>query len=183
MKKLIVLLIMLVMVAGCQEESAQNSRETLLNPEKATIDFAKQWVDKYGTTPESVDNYNHTFVRLVVDQNAKVMNKLVEATKGSTEETGKQLSALSARQDELKKIIGDYPSEYDTSNSENTVIGAISLHTNAINQFREQIDINTALLASLSATQDTIDRRVMLIENAIGPKCSEPLTEGDEDEN
>ena len=107
MKKIIILLIMLVMFTGCQEESVQkgNSRETLLNPEIATIDFAKQWVVKYGTSPESVDNYNHTFVRLVVDQNAKVMNKLVENVKGSTEETGKQLSALSAKQDALEARI------------------------------------------------------------------------------
>lgn len=111
MKKVITVLVvfvilgLMILLTGCNEESQQSSRETLLDPEKASIEFAKQWVEKYGTSPESVDNYNHVLVREIVNQNAAIMNKLAETVKGGMEETGKQLSALSARIDELESEI------------------------------------------------------------------------------
>jgi hypothetical protein len=50
----------------------------------------------------------------------------------------------------LKSMVGELPSRYDVNDPDNTLIGAIMAHTNAINQFRVQIDTNTARIEAIS---------------------------------
>ena len=101
MKKLIPILLVAFLLAGCQE-GAKTSSETLLDPAKATSDFAKAWVKIYGSGPESVEHYNMVAVREVVNANSKITNSLALSLKGSIAETADQLDAITARLDELE---------------------------------------------------------------------------------
>ncbi len=123
---MIILAVLVIALLGFVSGCNPNSSDELLKLRQPVSPFAQQWIDKYGENPESERNYNLALMLQTLNQQVQAM------------------AALEVKISKLTKIIGGY--QFDANDPENTIIDAISLHTNAINQFRTQIDKNTAKL-------------------------------------
>jgi hypothetical protein len=66
-------LLMVVLVSGC--EPRQSTLNELLSPTATNTQLAKQWLETYGDSPESVEHYNIAVNRMVIENIAQAVNK------------------------------------------------------------------------------------------------------------
>ena len=125
----IIVVLLVLAVISCKVAFGVNGAQP---PPKPLIDYLVQpessVFNAYGWSEETVKLFN------LIDLRARCNDQEL------------RIKALELQVAELTKLIGKFPADLDINNPDNTVIGAISIHTNAINQFRAQIDTNTEKL-------------------------------------
>lgn len=100
------------------------------------------WKGAYGDTQETQLYFNSRTAMLEIEQ-CKGAIRLIAATINTITDPADP-NSLASRIGQTEKIIGELPLKYSTlDDPDNTIIGAIIMHTSAIDQFREQIEINT----------------------------------------
>lgn len=111
------------------------------------------WRNAYGDTKDTQLYFNIRSAWIHVEQCKTAIRLLADAITNITNPDDP--NSLASRITVLESIVGEVlPEHSNLDEPGNTVIGAILMHTNAINQFREQIEINTAKIEVLTFTGD-----------------------------
>lgn len=128
-------------------------------------------IDQYGYGDRTIVMFNLATLKQAREKHKKQIDELESANKALTarivELTARpvcdpneikalfdKVEALELQIVDLTKLVGELPVNLDINNADNTVIGAILTHTDAINQFRSQIDKNTARIKCIKNTAD-----------------------------
>ena len=77
MKKLIGLILILTMIAGCNESQKLSSDE-LLKPATTDTLFAQKWVNVYGNSDKSIEHYNMAIMLRIMHERDSRIKKLEE---------------------------------------------------------------------------------------------------------
>ncbi|KKN04870.1 hypothetical protein LCGC14_1092980 [marine sediment metagenome] len=116
--------------------------------EKQIEEAPADWKDAYGDTKETQLYFNIRSAWIQVNQCKTAIRHMADAITNITNPDDP--NSLASRIGVLEAIVGEVlPEHSNLDEPGNTVIGAILMHTDAINQFRPQIDTNTIQLKEL----------------------------------
>ncbi len=99
---LTILLVVLLITCGCQEQQVVNSQVELIQPQLVPKSkLAVTWVERYGSDITSVEHFNIVLSRLTLEQHSKVIVKMTKTMKKEMDDIRVRLVSLEALQETI----------------------------------------------------------------------------------
>lgn len=130
----------------------------------------QEWKDAYSDTKDTQVYFNIKAAWVQIERCNQAIRLIASTINTITDPNDP--NSLTARVERIEKVVGELPSKYSNLNDpENTVIGAILLHTETISQFRDGIEANTVRIGALESLTTILDVRAGFIEDAMPHKA------------